>query len=145
MANRATAAFVFSIIGAVYQIISPYIAVLVDRNTYPFYYSLGNYPLYLTSFVAIWSASHILEEWRGRITWPSIVLGLGVTNLSAIMLTYYAQTQNSATTTYSTVPSLAAILAVIPGPLFLLIGGILGFLAVSQYSREHGRAVIGHA
>jgi hypothetical protein len=145
MVNRAIAAFVFSIIGAVYQIISPYIAVIVDRNTSPFYYTLGYYPLFLTSFVAIWSASHILEEWKGRITWPSIVLALGITNLTTIMLTYYAQTQNSSTTTYSTVPSLAAILAVIPGPLFLSIGGILGFLAVRQYSREHGRAVIGHA
>jgi peptidoglycan/LPS O-acetylase OafA/YrhL len=144
MMNRATAAFVFSIIGAAYQMISLYVAVLIDRNTSPFFYfTVGYYTLFLTGFIVIWSASHILEDWKGRITWPSIILVLGIANLASVVMSDYAQTspiQGSAT-----VPSLTVITAIVSGPLLIVIGGILGFSAVRQYSREHGHAVLGHA
>ena len=143
MVNRATAAFVFSIIGASYQMISLYIAVLIDRNTYFYNYGYGFETLFFSSFFVFWSASHFLEDWKGRITWPSIILGLGVANLSTIILGYYAQ--NSPLQIASTPPSITPILALIPGPLLMIIGGILGFSAVRQYSREQGRAVLGHA
>src|SRR2546430_11558334 len=81
MANRATAAFVFSIIGAAYQMTSLYVAVLVDRNTYLYNYGYGYETLFFSSFFVFWSASHLLEDWKGRITWPSIILGLGAANL----------------------------------------------------------------
>jgi hypothetical protein len=143
MMIRATSAFVVSIAGAVYQMVSPYLANLVDRNTPVYYYSLGYETLFFTSFIAFWSASHILEDWKGRITWPSIIFGVGIANLSTIILVYYAQTsqiQNS-----STLPSPWSMLALITGPLLMILGGILGFSAVRQYSREHGHAVLGHA
>ncbi len=42
-------------------------------------------------------------------------------------------------------PLLNVTLAIIPGPLLVIVGGILGFFALRQYSREHARAVIAHA
>src|SRR6266566_925860 len=111
MANRATIAFVFAIIGAAYQMLSLYVAALVDRNTYLYNYGYVYETLFFSSFFVFWSASHLIEDWRGRITWPSIT----------------------------------PILAIIPGPLLMIFGGILGFSAVRQYSREQGRAVLGHA
>ena len=144
MVNRATVAFVFSIIGAAYQMISLYVAVLVDRSTSPFFYfTVGYYTLFLTGFIVIWSASHILEDWKGRITWPSIILVLGVANLASVIMSDYAQTspiQGSATA-----PSFTLITAIVSGPLLIVIGGILGFSAVRQYSREHGQAIISRA
>src|SRR5438445_291943 len=92
MTNRATAAFVFSVIGGAYQMTSLFLAVVVDRSTSFFTYNLGYESLFFTSFIVIWSASHILEEWKGRITWPSIILGLGIASLSTIILSYYGQT-----------------------------------------------------
>jgi hypothetical protein len=150
MVNRATSAFVVSITGAVYQMISPYLASLVDRNTpvyhtlgyTPVYYTLGYETLFVTSFITYWSASHILEDWKGRITWPSIIFGVGIANLSTAILVYYAQTsqiQNS-----STLPSPWSMLALMTGPILMILGGTLGFLAVHQYSREQGHAVLGH-
>jgi hypothetical protein len=144
MVNRATAAFVFSIIGAAYQMISLYVAVLIDRNTSPFFYfTVGYYTLFLTGFIVIWSASHILEDWKGRITWPSIILVLGIANLASVVMSDYAQTSPIQGSTTS--PSITMITAIVSGPLLIVIGGILGFSAVRQYSREHGRAVLGHA
>jgi len=144
MVNRATAAFAFSIVGAAYQMISLYVAVLIDRNTSPFFYfTVGYYTLFLTGFIVIWSASHILEDWKGRITWPSIILVLGIANLASIIMSDYAQTSPIQGSTTS--PSLTVITAIVSGPLLIVIGGILGFSAVRQYSREHGRAVLGHA
>ena len=143
MAKRATAAFVVAIIGAAYQMISLYVAALVDGNTYPYNYGYGYETLFFSSFFVFWSASHLLEDWRGRITWPSIILGLGVANLATVILGYYVQ--NSRLQIASTPPSITPILAIIPGPLLMILGGILGFSAVRQYSREQGRAVLGHA
>jgi len=143
MTNRATAAFVFSVIGGAYQMTSLFLAVVVDRSTSFFTYNLGYESLFFTSFIVIWSASHILEEWKGRITWPSMILGLGIASLSTIILSYYGQT--SPIFSASNAPSLAAILTLISGPVLIIFGGILGFSAVRQYSREHGRAVIARA
>ena len=142
MVNRATAAFVFSITGAVYQMIAAYLANLVDRNIPGYYYTIGYDTLFLTSFIAFWSASHILEDWKGRITWPSIILGVGIANLSTIILVYNAQI--SQVPNYSTQPSPWSILILIIGPLLMILGGILGFSALRQYSREQGHAVLGH-
>ena len=143
MANRATAAFVVSIIGAAYQMISLYVAGLVDRSTSLIYYSYGYETLFFTSFLVIWSASRILEDWKGRITWPSIILAIGVANISAIIMAYYAQT--STMQIPSSVPSSSSVIALISGPIVIILGGVLGFSAVKQYSREHGHAVLGHA
>jgi hypothetical protein len=143
MANRATAAFVVSIIGAAYQMISLYVASLVDRNTSLIYYSYGYETLFFTSFLVIWSASRILEDWTGRITWPSIIFAIGVANISAIIMAYYAQTSTAQIP--SSVPSSGSVIALISGPILIILGGVLGFSAVKQYSREHGHAVLGHA
>jgi hypothetical protein len=142
MANRATAAFVVSIVGAAYQMISVYVAGLFDRNTSLIYYSYGNETLFFTSFLVIWSASRILEDWKGRITWPSIIIVIGIANISAIIMAYYAQT--STIQIAPNVPSIGTIIALVTGPLLIILGGLLGLSAVKQYSREHGRAIIAH-
>ena len=131
MANRATAAFAFSIVGSAYQMISLYVAALIDRNTSLIYYNYVYEILFFSGLIVIWSASHILEDWKGRITWPSIILVLGIADLSTIIMAYYVQT--------------SPILALVSGPILITFGGILGFSAVRQYSREHARAVLGHA
>src|SRR6266851_9264794 len=113
MAKRATAAFVLAIIGAAYQMISLYVAALVDRNTYLYNYAYGYETLFLSSFFVFWSASHILEDWRGRITWPSIILVIGIANISAIIMAYYAQT--SVIQIASNPPSIGSIIAPITG------------------------------
>ena len=131
MANRAIAAFAFSIVGSAYQMISLYVASFVDRNTSLIYYNYVYEILFFSGLIVIWSASHILEDWKGRITWPSIILVLGIADLSTIIMAYYVQT--------------SPILALVSGPILITFGGILGFSAVRQYSREHARAVLGHA
>jgi len=143
MANRAIAAFAFSIVGSAYQMISLYVAGLIDRNTSLIYYNYGYEILFFSGLIVIWSASHILEDWKGRITWPSIILVLGIADLSTIIMAYYAQT--SPILAASDGPSIGTILALISGPILITFGGILGFAAVRQYSREHARAVLGHA
>src|SRR5207245_10789167 len=115
MANRATIAFVFAIIGAAYQMLSLYVAALVDRNTYLYNYGYGYETLFFSSFFVFWSASHLIEDWRGRITWPSIILGLGVANLSTVILGYYVQ--HSPLLLASTQDSLPPTLETILGPL----------------------------
>ena len=144
MTNRATATFVLSIVGAAYQLISTPVAGLIDRNTSLIYYNYSYEILFFTSLIAIWSASHILEDWKGRITWPSIILVLGIANVSLIIMAYYAQTSSPIQIAYTGI-SLGAVLALVAGPVLLIIGGILGFTAVRQYSREHGHVVLGHA
>lgn len=143
MVNRATAAFIFSIIGAAYQMMSLFVAATIDRSTSFYLYNLGYETLFFTSFIVVWSASHIMEDWKGRITWPSIILGLGIASLTTIILSYYAQTSPILAPTNAPTP--LAILALVSGPVLIVIGGILGFSAVQQYSREHGGAVIAHA
>jgi hypothetical protein len=143
MTNRATAAFVVSIIGAAYQMISLYVTSLVDRNTSLIYYSYGYETLFFTSFLVIWSASRILEDWKGRITWPSIIVAIGIANLSGIIMAYYAQT--STIQNPPNVVSSGSVIALISGPVLIILGGIVGFSAVRQYSREQGHAVLGHA
>jgi hypothetical protein len=144
MANRATATFVISIVGAAYQLISTPVAGLVDRNSSLIYYNYSYEILFFTSLIVIWSASHILEDWKGRITWPTIILVLGIANVSLVIMAYYAQSSSPIQISYNGL-SLGAVLALILGPVMLTVAGILGFSAVRQYSREHGRAVIGHA
>jgi hypothetical protein len=127
-------------------------AALADGNTSAYYYIVAfNSQLFtsmlLTSIVVIWSATHILEDWKGRITWPSILFALGMVDLWNIVLAYLTPIMvfRILSLPSNGTLSLAAMLALIPGPLFIVIGGILGFSAVRQYSREHGRAVLGQA
>src|SRR5947207_13545025 len=108
-----------------------YVAVLVDRSTTPFYYTISFQSLFLSSFVVVWSASHILADWKGRITWPSITLGVGDANVSTVLIAYYVQI--TPVPISSTTPSsFPALLPMIPGPILKLIGAIIGFPDVPQ-------------
>src|SRR5207245_10354862 len=86
MTNRATVAFLFSITGGAYQIISPYVAAIVDRNSSPYYYVYIFETLILTSFLVFWGASRLLENWNGRITCTFVILTIDIANLASINL-----------------------------------------------------------
>jgi len=145
MANRATPAFVFSIVGATYQIISPGVVALIDRTTGAYFYIIGLNNLLFTVLVVFWSASRLLEDWEGRITWPFITFAVGVANLSNIILASLTGSALLGILGPNGTVLVEAILAIIPGPLLIIMGGVLGFAAIRQYSREHGHAVFGHA
>ena len=144
MVNKATAAFAFSTVGAAYQMISPYVAALANGNNFSYLYTYGLETLILSSFIVFWGASHIVEDWKGRITWPFLIFVLGVANFSSIIMVYFTPSNILGSFTPNS-PQLNVTLAIIPGPLIVIVGGILGFFAVRQYSREHARAVIAHA
>jgi len=144
MVNKATAAFAFSTVGAAYQLISPYVATLANGNNFSYLYPYGLETLILSSFIVFWGASHLVEDWKGRITWPFLIFVLGVANFSSIIMVYFTPSNVLGGFTPLS-PLLNVTLAIIPGPLLVIVGGILGFFAVRQYSREHARAVIAHA
>lgn len=141
MVNKATIAFAFSVVGAAYQLLSPYVAALANGNGLSYLYTYSLETLMLSSFIVFWGASHLVEDWRGRVTWPFLTFVLGVANFSGIILVYLTPqnifTQNSSL--------LNVTLAILPGPVLVIIGGIIGFLAVRQYSREHGHAILPQA
>ena len=146
MVNKATVAFAFSVFGAAYQMISPYVAALANGNNLTYLYTYFLQTLILSSFIVFWGASHLVEDWKGRITWPFLIFVLGVANFSTIIMVYFTPSNILGIpipTTNSTL--LNVTLAMIPGPILVTIGGIIGYFAVRQYSREHGRAVLAHA
>jgi len=141
MVNRAAATFVVAITRAIFQMIAAHLAGIVDRNTPVYYYMIGYDTLFLTSFIAFWSASHILEDWKGRITWPSIIFGVhceSVNHNAGLLRANFAGTE------FFYVTLAWSILVLIIGPLVMILGIVLGFSAVRQYSREQGHAVLCH-
>ena len=145
MVNKATIAFGFSVVGAAYQLISPYVAALANGNSNLFYlYTYGLETLILSSFIVFWGASHLVEDWKGRITWPFLIFVLGVASFSGVIMVYFTPSRILDPFTTNS-PLLNVTLAIIPGPILVTIGGIIGFFAVRQYSREQGHAVISHA
>ena len=140
MATRTTVAFVLSVIGGTYQIMSLGLGVLVDsRASIYFYYSFTS--TIVPTLVTFWAASHLLEDWKGRATWPAIILALAVASLSNLIIAYF-QPNPGLGLPVSTTPLLAQFFVLLPGPLLALIGGLVGFAAVRQYSREHGRVIV---
>lgn len=144
MVNKATVAFAFSVVGAAYQLISPYVAALVNGNNLSYLYTYGLETLILSSFIVFWGASHLVEDWKGRITWPFLIFVLGVANFASVIIVYLAPS-NIPVIPNSNSSLLNLMWAVIPGPILIMIGGIIGFFAVRQYSREQGHALISHA
>ena len=143
MVNKATIAFAFSVVGAAYQLISPYVAALANGNSLSYLYTYGLETPILSSFIVFWAASHLVEDWKGRITWPFLIFVLGTANFASVIMVYFIPSNIlGIPTTNSTL--LNATLAIIPGQILVMIGGIIGFFAVRQYSREHGRAVLAH-
>ena len=144
MTNKATAAFGFSVVGAAYQLTSPYVATLANGYSLSYLYTYGLVTLILSSFIVFWGASHLVEDWKGRITWPFLIFVQGVANFASIIMVYF--TPSNILGSFTPTSSLLNVtLAIIPGPILIMIGGIIGFFAVRQYSREHGRAVLAHA
>ena len=113
----------------------------MDHNTPVYYYTIGYDTLFLTSFIAFWSASHILEDWKGRITWPSIIFGV---HCESVNHNAGLPRANFAGTEFFYVTLAWSILVLIIGPLVMILGIVLGFSAVRQYSREQGHAVLCH-
>lgn len=144
MVTKATIAFGFSVVGAAYQLISPYVAALANGSYLSYLVTYGLETLILSSFIVFWGASHLVEDWKGRITWPFLTFVLGVANFSSIIMVYFTPSNLLGIPTANS-PLLNVILAIIPGPMLVMIGGIIGFFAVRQYSLEHGHAVLARA
>ena len=120
MVNKAIIAFAFSVVGAAYQMISPYVAALANSNSLSYVFTYGLETLILSSFIVFWGASHLVEDSKGRITWPFLIFVLGVANFASIILVYF------------TPSNILVTLSIIPGPILVMLGGIIGFFAVQQ-------------
>ena len=139
MAERATvAAFVFSLLGATYQMVSLALAYLIDHQ-FPYYYYVGIYSSYFNSFavlVVFWALAHLMDKQDSRrTTWSGIILAIGAANLVDLILAWYSPINTGILTTNPLLP-LDIGLTLLPAPLLLILGGILGFAAAKRANRE---------
>ena len=142
MAGRATiVAFVFSLLGATYQMVSLALAYLVDHQ-FPYYYYIGIYG-YFNSFAIIvifWALAHLMDQQGSRLTtWSGIILGIGVANLVNLILAWNSAI-NTGFPTYSQSLPLDIGLTLLPAPLLLILGEISGFVAARRGNRERNQA-----
>ena len=138
MAERATvAAFVLSLLGATYQMVSIALSYLIDHQ-FPYYYYIGLYG-YFNSFailVTFWALAHLMDKQDSRrTTWSGILLGIGVANLVNLALAGISLTSASFPLNSSSLP-IDIELTLLPAPLLLILGGIFGFVAARRANRE---------
>lgn len=138
MAEKATvAAFVFSLLGATYQMVSIALAFLVDRQ-FPYYYYIGLYS-YFNSFailVLFWAMAHFMDKQDPRhTTWSAIILSIGVASLANLILALISPINTGFPANNQPVPfGIGA--ALLPAPLLLILGGTFGFVAARHANRE---------
>lgn len=137
MADRfVTLAFVFSLLGAVYQLISLGLAYYVDRQfSYFVYIGLGTYVNSFDTLIVFWSIAHLMDERdTRRTTWPAILLGIGVANLANLIVAWITPIYTGLALANQTLP-LDLGLTLLPAPLLLILGGIFGFIAARRVGR----------
>lgn len=121
MSDRASvAAFVLSVLGASYQMVSFGLAFIVDRQfNYIYYISLYSYFNSITLLIVLWAAAHLLSTQDShRSTWPAIILGIAAADLGNLIIAWSIQG----------VPNDIAF-TLLPAPLLLTLGGLLGLTA----------------
>ena len=143
MAEKAIiVAFVFSLLGATYQMVSLALAYLIDHQ-FPYYYYVGIYSSYFNSFailVIFWALAHLMDKQDSRrTTWSGIILAIGVANLVDLILAWYSPINTGILTTNPLLP-LDIGLTLLPAPLLLILGGIFGFAAARRANREKSQA-----
>src|SRR6266498_413511 len=117
MADRAAlAAFVLSMLGATYQMLSYGLAFLVDNRTSFYYYNTIFGLNIIANFLVFWAASHLVGQRTYRsIAWPSIILAIGAANLGN-MIIQWSTTPTGSPFISQTVP-VDIVLTLVPGPL----------------------------
>lgn len=132
MSSRASiAAFVLSLLGVTYQMMSYSIAYLVDNryNYLSLYYGLAAYFDIFALLVAFWALSHLLvNQGPQRAIWPAIIFAIGVANLGNLIITWTTPINTGILGSSQTFPTDIA-LTLMPAPLLLILGGMLGFIA----------------
>ena len=143
MAERTTvAAFVFSLLGVLYQMVSLALAYLIDHQ-FPYYYYIGIYSSYFNSFtilVIFWALAHLMDKQDSRrTTWSGIILGIGVANLVNVILAWNTPVNIGFPGNGPLLP-LDIGLTLLPAPLLLILGGIFGFVAARRANRARTQA-----
>jgi hypothetical protein len=131
MAGKAAiVAFVLSLVGLTYQMMSYGLAYLIDnRYNYNNYYSLNAYFSIFAIVVGFWASSHLLESRDSqRITWPAIILALGTAILGNLIIAW-STPSNIGILGAVQMPPADIVVTLIPSPLLLILGSILGFVA----------------
>lgn len=137
MADKSVAvAFVLSLLGAMYQLISFALAYLVDHQLSYFYYiGLNNYVNSFDTLIVFWSIAHLMDEKDSRrTTWPAIIMGIGVANLANLIIVWVTPINTGFPSTSQTLP-LDLGLTLLPAPILLILGGIVGFIAARRVRR----------
>ena len=128
------AAFVLSIVGAGYQMISFGLAYFVDHQ-FSYLYNIGlfNYFNSLSILVVFWAIGHLLAKQESqRTTWPAIILGIGVANLGNLIMAWFTSFPGSLFPFSSqTLPNDIG-LTLLPAPLLLILGGIIGLMVARR-------------
>lgn len=128
--KAATVSFVVSLIGVSYEMISYGLAYLVDSRYgyYSSFYSVNIYASIFGILVGFWALSHLLSSRDSeRITWPAIILALGTAMLGNLIV-FWATPVSVGPLGGQTVP-LDAVVTLLPSPLLLIAGGLIGLKA----------------
>jgi len=136
MADRAAvAAFVLSLLGASYQMISYGLAYLIDsRYNYNYFFGIYGSWILISTLVVFWAIGHLLDSRDSQsVAWPSIILAMGVADLGNLIIIW--NTPDYAIPLGGQTVSASVILTLTPAPLLLIVGGIFGFTAVQHQKK----------
>jgi hypothetical protein len=134
MSDKAgVAAFVISILGASYQLISFALAYIVDRQfTYIYYIGLYSYFNSFSILVTFWAIGHLMAKQDSqRTTWPAIIFALGAANLTNLIVAWNTPVNTGFPLNNQILPNDIG-LTLLPAPLLLIFGGIIGLIAARR-------------
>jgi len=133
MSDRtAVVAFVLSLIGATYQMISYGVEFLIyTRYNYSYVFGVSGSMILIGTLVVFWAIGDLGDNRDSQnVAWPSIILAMGVANLGNLIIMW-----NTAGYVFllggQTLP-VGVMLALSPPPLLLIAGGIFGFIALKH-------------
>jgi hypothetical protein len=132
MPRISTVAFIFSIIGATYQLVSYSILAFAEPRSTFYYFIAFQSPVFL-SLAVFWLASHLFED--HRVIWPTMIFAIAVSTLLNLFIIYLTPASYSSFIGYPNV-SPTGLLILVPAPLLVLAGGILGFAASTLTLRD---------
>ena len=134
MTNRAgVAAFVLSLLGIGYQMVSIGLAYAVDHQFSYFYYiGLFSFLNYSGILVVFWAIGHMMAKQESQgATWPAMILVIGFANLGNLIISWTQPTNTGSPTTNQTFPTDIG-LTLLPSPLLLILGGITGLIGARR-------------
>ena len=135
------AAFVLSLLGAGYQLVSIALAYAVDHQFSYFYYvGLYSYFNFVTILVVFWAIGHMTAKQESQqYTWPGMILIIGFANLVNLIISW-TQPTNTGFPTSQIFPTDIG-LTLLPSPLLLILGGIIGLIGARRPTTRTGPPV----